>query len=359
MSETELRVTEEVRCRIVVAHDVEERLPELLGIAGRGAVVLLHDAGVGGLADRIAGRLGVSLRLAATPGEGAKSLREVERLARELAGAGVGRDGLLVCLGGGVVGDLGGFLAAIWQRGLPFALLPTSALAMLDAGIGGKTAVDLDGLKNAIGAFSWPETVAIDPRWLATLGGRELDEGLVELIKTAAMLSADVLDELVRLLPRVRARDQKALLRAIELAIELKTGVVHEDPHEHGRRALLNFGHTVGHALETRSDLLLGHGAAVAKGMLVELRMAAGVLARRAPERASGLSAAGAHVRALLGMLDLELPETGLDDAEALWQTMRHDKKARGGEVVITVPVAPGRGEAMTVERRDLDEALG
>jgi 3-dehydroquinate synthase len=258
------------------------------------------------------------------PGEAAKSLDGFAGLLRELADMGATRDACVFALGGGVVGDLAGFAAACWMRGIDLVQLPTSLLAMVDSSVGGKTAIDLPQGKNLVGAFHAPRAVFADTSVLRSLPGRELRAGLAEVVKYGAIRDAGFLDWLEANTGALLARDDAALAEAIARSCARKAAIVERDPHEHGERALLNFGHTFAHAIEAEQGYAtpgaLNHGEAVAVGMVLAARLSA----------ALGMAddAEGERLRALLEGFGLatRLP-AGLPPG-ALLARMRLDKKA-------------------------------
>jgi 3-dehydroquinate synthase len=263
-------------------------------------------------------------------GEQAKTLATVDKLARDLAAWGLLRDGVVVALGGGVVGDVAGFTAAVYHRGVAVVQVPTTLLAQIDAAVGGKTGVDLPEGKNLVGAFHQPIGVVADVATLATLPEREYRSGLGEVAKYAllARLTGDhvSLAELVEAnAAEIRTRDPEVLTALVSCCVELKAGVVARDPEERtGLRAVLNYGHTFAHALEaaTRYEGLL-HGEAVAVGLVFagELAVALGRI---------DADTAGAHAELVAALgLPTRAP-TGLD-ATQLLEVMLRDKKARGG----------------------------
>jgi 3-dehydroquinate synthase len=214
------------------------------------------------------------------PGERYKSLATIERLATELARAGAHRDAMLIPLGGGVITDLTGFLAAIYQRGVDYISLPTTLLAQVDAAIGGKTGVNLSEGKNLLGSIHPPRAVLADTTTLATLSPREFRAGLFECIKCALIRDPALLSLLTRhresILAPASHRDPKLLERVILASIRVKASIVARDEHESGERMLLNFGHTFAHALESALNYrTLLHGEAVAYGMLAALHLSA------------------------------------------------------------------------------------
>jgi 3-dehydroquinate synthase len=239
-----------------------------------------------------------------------------------LLAAGYGRDSCVIALGGGVAGDLAGFVAATYMRGIPVVQVPTTLLAMIDASVGGKTGVDTPAGKNLIGAFHPPRLVLMDPRLLATLPPEQFRSGLAEAVKHGAILDEAYFQWILEDAGAILAGDEGAVTRLVARSVELKAAVVAEDPLEHGLRAILNFGHTVGHALELDSGYSMLHGYAVALGMLAEA--AAG-------ERA-GVTQSGTVARLQQALLACGIPVTahGVDVA-AVAMAMRLDKKAREG----------------------------
>ncbi len=186
---------------------------------------------------------------------------------------GFGRDSCVVALGGGVVGDLAGFVAATYMRGVPVVQVPTSLVAMIDASIGGKTGVDVEAGKNLVGAFHAPKLVVADPEVIRTLPREERAQGLVEAVKHGAIMDGLYLDELERNMSALLDGEIGPIERAVARSVELKAEVVSEDERESGRREILNFGHTLGHAIEGASAYGVPHGTAVAAGMSLEARL--------------------------------------------------------------------------------------
>lgn len=196
-------------------------------------------------------------------GESSKSLETIETLASKLSQQGYGRDTTLIGLGGGMITDLTGFLATIFCRGVPFILIPTTLLAMVDASIGGKTAINLAEGKNRLGSLSFPQKVIVHPPFLSTLPDIEWENGFVEILKVGLLKDPDLFYQ----------ASQLPIKELIHRAIEVKRRIVAQDPCETGPRALLNLGHTVGHALEALSHYTLPHGKAVATGIVLETRL--------------------------------------------------------------------------------------
>ena len=279
-------------------------------------------------------------------GEQAKSWATLDGVFDALLAGRCGRDSVLVALGGGVVGDLGGFAAATYQRGIPFIQVPTTLLAQVDSSVGGKTAINHARGKNMIGAFHQPLAVIADVSTLDTLPERELRAGIAEVIKHGFILDAKFVDWLEQNIEKLLARDREALTHAVRRSCELKAQVVAADERESGQRAILNFGHTFGHAIEAGAgygEWL--HGEAVAAGMVMaaELSARAGTLHRGEAERVKRLVARAG------------LPVRGPKLAEDRYlELMQVDKKAAAGKVRFIL--LEGVGKA--VLRGDLDPSL-
>lgn len=257
-------------------------------------------------------------------GETHKTLSTCEKVWSGMLAAQLDRKALVINLGGGVVGDLGGFCAATFKRGIDFVQAPTTLLSMTDAAIGGKTGIDFQGIKNTIGVFQQPKAVFADPVFLQTLPRRELLSGFAEVIKHALIGAPELLEQIERT-EQLSVADCQAYLPA---SIGVKVRVVAEDPLEKGLRALLNFGHTIGHALESYwldSTDPLTHGEAVAAGMICETWLASG-------DRAYTQKVCGLIGRFFPHRI---IPETAFP---RLWQMMQQDKKNAAGAVRIAVP---------------------
>ena len=268
-------------------------------------------------------------------GEQAKSWQGAEQVMDALLAARLGRDGLVVALGGGVVGDLAGFAAAIYQRGVAFVQVPTTLLAQVDSSVGGKTAINHARGKNMIGAFHQPRAVISDVATLDTLPDRELRAGLAEVIKHGFALDAAFVDWLEANVEKILARDRGALAHAIRRSCELKARIVAEDELESGSRALLNFGHTFGHAIEAGAGYGTWlHGEAVAAGMVMaaELSLLIGQLKKNEVSR----------VRDLLKRAGLPVAGPALTP-ERLMDLMSLDKKAAKGKTRFVVLEGVGR----------------
>ena len=227
-------------------------------------VLVVTDSGVPSVyAETVAAACRDPLVVTVPQGEGSKCLAQLERLLTAMLRHGFTRSDCVVAVGGGVVGDLAGFAAAVYMRGVDFYNVPTTLLAQVDSSVGGKVAVDLDGIKNSVGAFHQPKAVVVDPAVLSTLPSRQVSNGLAEAIKMAVTLDGPLFEELER-------GDPFAMLPAVIVrSLHAKAAVVERDEREGGLRRVLNFGHTIGHGIETAAGLSrLLHGECVALGML-------------------------------------------------------------------------------------------
>jgi len=268
-------------------------------------------------------------------GESAKTLAVAERCWDALLAAGLDRTSTVVALGGGAVGDLSGFVAATYMRGLNFVQIPTTVLAQVDASIGGKTAIDHPVAKNLVGAFYQPRLVLVDPSTAATLPERDYRSGLAEIVKHGIVLDGAYFADLERSVPEILARDGATLERIIGGSCRLKAAVIERDPEEKSElRFALNYGHTIGHALEAATAFgRWTHGEAVAVGIVAEARLAVRV----------GIAEAATAERQerLLAALGFTLRITDVD-VDAVLAATRRDKKSRDGRVPFVLAPAIG-----------------
>ena len=267
-------------------------------------------------------------------GEGSKTRERWAGLTDELFAAGCTRDTTIVALGGGVVGDLAGFVAATFMRGIPVVQMPTSLLAMIDASVGGKTGVDTPAGKNLVGAFHPPAVVVADVEVIRSLPDAHRRAGLAEAIKHGVITDAAYLAMIDRRLPELLAANMDDTFDLVARSIAIKTAVVREDPRERGRRRILNFGHTIGHAIEQVSGYSLLHGECVAIGMVLEARIA---------EQMEIATAGTADtIRDVLTRAGLPFARPSDMRADAILEATRLDKKARGGHVEYALPTRIG-----------------
>jgi 3-dehydroquinate synthase len=270
-------------------------------------------------------------------GESNKTREVWARLTDQMLAKRYGRDSAIIALGGGVVGDLAGFVAATFMRGIPFIQVPTTLLAMIDASIGGKTAVDTPAGKNLVGAFHAPAAVLIDPQLLATLPLRELRAGFAEVLKHGVIADEPYLTSVASRAPRLLSADGPkgdSMFSLIVRSVEIKADIVSRDEREEGLRQVLNFGHTIGHAVELVSGFTLLHGEAVAIGMALESELAEEI----------GLAQTGTAATVNSALQSAGLP-TALppgSDGKAVIEAKRLDKKGRSGRTRFALPLRIG-----------------
>ena len=330
-------------CRVLIRAGLLEHVgPHLADLGWRGQVAVVSDARTAARYEpdllRSLASVGLSaVTLRVPAGERGKQLRIAAQLWASLASSRVGRDGGVIALGGGSVGDVAGFVAATYLRGIRLAQVPTTLLGMADASIGGKTAIDIAAGKNLVGAFHSPDAVFADLAVLATLPPRQLSSGLAEVTKCAFLADRESVAQLARSLESVRAGDLGAILAALTLAAEVKGGIVSQDPREAGLRELLNFGHTMGHAYEAASAYRVTHGEAVAVGMVYATALAERLALTAAtvrPELEDLLGRAALPTRARL--------------PKGVWSFVLQDKKARGGKLRWILPRRIGQFSVVT-----------
>jgi 3-dehydroquinate synthase len=334
---------------VFIGEDVMERIADGLetALGGRSAYWIWDEA-VWPLWGRRALDLGwpiqqdpqVILFAASEPN---KRLTSVEFLARQLVNAGANRDSALIAVGGGVTGDVTGFVASTFMRGIPYFQVPTSLLAQVDSSIGGKTGVDLPEGKNLLGTFQQAKQTYIDPRFLSTLPDVELRQGMAEVIKSA-MIGDEVLWKFVEnSSDSIKKRDPEALLRIISASCLLKSRIVQADEKETGRRRVLNLGHTVGHALEKLTGFRLRHGDCVAVGMMV-----AATLSHHLGKMRDGDLERLEEVCKIWEM-PVRIPAS--IESRAIIDTIKTDKKRIGEKLHFIMPVHIGK----VIEFTDID----
>ncbi len=318
---------------VIVGMGVLGELPRLLQRhcpAERYAVIADHKVAELHSAPLLASltEAGLDVRLFTFPaGEWNKTREQWSELTDQLLKAKFGRDSAVIAFGGGVAGDLAGFVAATYHRGIPFVQVPSTLLAMIDSSVGGKTGVDAPEGKNLVGAFHQPKLVLADVSLLSTLPKTQLSAGMAEAIKHGVILDAEYFESLADA-ERCFAKDLDYLEHVVRRSVEIKAEVVSSDEREAGRRAILNFGHTVGHAIEALSGFDLLHGEAVAIGMAIESRITNSAMSDE-----------------IVRMLErYRLPTTIPDDlsAERIIECMRADKKVRAGRIRLALPAKIG-----------------
>ena len=296
------------------------RAGELLDLKRK--VLVVTDSGVPeDYADAIAAASLAAEVVRIPQGEASKNFDHFRLLLRRMLAFGMGRGDCVAAVGGGVVGDMAGFAAACYMRGIDFFNIPTTVLSQVDSSIGGKTAIDLDGIKNVVGAFHQPRGVLVDPRVLSTLPGRQIANGLAEAVKMALCFDAEAfarfesLDPEAELAGLASGQSSPALVRIISDALNIKKKVVEADEKEQGLRRVLNFGHTLGHGIESmHSENGLLHGECVALGMLP-------------------MCSDSVRSRLLAVLSRLGLPVTCASDPDRVMQAVVHDKKQYAGKI--------------------------
>lgn len=329
---------------VVIGRGLMPELGSRIAAMAQGRTVIVTDETVAALhGPAVLAALeaaGVRARLLTVPpGEASKSFAELERVIDRLLAFGLDRRDLIVALGGGVVGDLAGLAAALYMRGIDFVQVPTTLLAQVDSSVGGKTAIDTPRGKNLVGAFHQPRLVVADIDHLATLPARQLRSGWAEVLKHGLICDAAFFDWLAGEGAVGAGGDPAALTRAVVRSVEIKSAIVGEDEKEAGRRALLNLGHTFGHAIEAElgfDEARITHGEAVALGCAMAFRFSAftGVCEAAEAERVeTAIAAAGLPTR---------LATVGTLSTEALIKRMAGDKKAEGGRLTLILARAVG-----------------
>ncbi len=370
MRETEMRETVKVD---LGERSYEVRMgPGLIAQAGTEIAPLLHRPRVRVITDEtVAGLHLEELRaglgdiemsaLALPPGEGTKCWAQLERACGWLLEQKVERKDIVIAFGGGVIGDLAGFAAAILRRGVRFVQIPTTLLAQVDSSVGGKTGINTAQGKNLIGAFHQPSLVLADIDLLGTLTARDFIAGYGEVVKYGLLGDAQFFDWLEANGPALAAGDTAARLKAVRRSVEMKAGIVARDETEEGERALLNLGHTFCHALESATGygarLLHGEGVAIGCALAFELSQRLGLCSQEAPSRVR------AHLKAMGMKTDLADIDGPLPDADGLIALMAQDKKVLDGKMRFIL--ARGIGEAFVtsdvprdVLKRLLEDAL-
>jgi 3-dehydroquinate synthase len=348
---------------VTIAAGALDRIGEIVrGSAAAHRYAVITDDNVAPLyAARVASalRLPDSSTFVMPSGEAHKTRDTWARLTDDLLAAGYGRDTTIIALGGGVVGDLAGFVAATFMRGVPYVQVPTTLLAMIDASVGGKTGVDTAAGKNLVGAFHQPAAVVADTSMLASLPIEQLRAGIAEAIKHGVIADEEYFARVESLCGALSSVDvtSPAMLDLVARSVEIKADVVRRDEREGGIRKTLNFGHTVGHAVELASGYALLHGEAVAIGMVYE-----GMLAERVGAAPAGTAEAIRRVVRKASLPDTLPSGVAADDVVI---ATRGDKKARGGRVEYALPARIGamagasRGWSMPVSEDLLREVLG
>jgi len=315
---------------IVVERGCLQKAGQLLDLARK--VCIITDEGVPAqYAKTLAAQCKDPVIVTVDAGEETKTMDTVTKICRVLLERGFSRKDCVAAVGGGMVGDLAGFAAAAFMRGIDFYNLPTTLLSQVDSSIGGKTGVNLDGVKNIVGAFWQPKGVLIDPDTLSTLSSRLYAEGMAEAVKMALTSDAALFEKL--------EQGHLPVEQVLEGALAIKKSVVEQDERESGLRKLLNFGHTIGHGVESAARGSLYHGECVALGMVP-------MCGREVRER-------------LIPLLEkLGLPTACDLDKEAIWQAMQHDKKSSSSGFSAVFVEKPGQGFVKQVSFAEMKAIL-
>ena len=323
---------------------------KLNGLGAMGAVAVVTAPPVwahhGSRLDAILRGSGIYAKIIEVPdGEKAKSLEVYSNVVDDLLASGADRSSVVVSFGGGCVGDLAGFVAATYMRGIRLVHVPTTLLAQVDASIGGKTAINHPRAKNLVGVFHQPSFVLSDMDLLKTLPVREIGCGVAELIKYGAVLDCGLLDLLEGEMPALLRLEAASLERAVTSAVKLKAEMVSRDELDRGTRMLLNFGHTVGHAIEAATSHGCSHGEAVALGMVAEARLSkcVGLLSEEDEKR----------LRHIIAAYGLPIGASGIP-LEAVISLMENDKKATAGALRFALPRRLGEGTLVTAPPMDV-----
>ncbi len=340
---------------IHIEWDVAAGIGGYVGALQPSSVAVITDMTVGRLwgeslrYDLLAARL-PTVMIEVPTGEPYKRLETVETVYDRLLDYGIDRQSVIVALGGGVVGDMAGFVAATWMRGVKgLVQVPTTLLAMVDASIGGKTGVDHPKGKNLIGAFRQPDMILADPAFLSSLPPREWRSGMAEVVKHGIISNPDLFAKL-RTSPPLHPTDMT--IELLTRAIEVKTAIVERDPYERGERATLNLGHTFGHAYEVLSEYTLTHGEAVSIGIVTAAR-----LSERLGIAATGLAT---HIESVLAAFGLPTTWDYASSPDEIWNMMQSDKKKAGkglrfvlpraiGDVIVTEPGAVPHADVVAI----------
>jgi len=323
-----------------IGRNILDRLALILSKNGWGSrYFLVTDSLVSRLhGDRVVGVLGrmglVVEKIEFPAGEASKNVQTCISMSEQLVERGADRTSALIALGGGVVGDVTGLVASIFMRGIPYVQVPTTLLAQVDSSIGGKTGVDVPSAKNMLGTFYQPKAVFIDIDFLSTLPSREFTNGLAEIVKYGIIEDPDLLQDLQSGGEALHKRDAKFLETIISRSCRIKKGIVEIDETERGLRRILNFGHTVGHAVEAESSYKLSHGEAVAMGMV-----AATILS----ERLGHLSPKDRdHVLDVIRHMGLPDRIPAALDTDGILSRLRRDKKKKGESIHFVLLKKPG-----------------
>lgn len=340
---------------ILLANDGFSSLASLL--KGEKEVYLIYDENLTAFAKEIAATVpSIRKSIPLSTSEELKTMETVLAIERLLLQADATRNALLLALGGGITTDITGFVASIYKRGVRYANIPTTLLAQVDAAIGGKTGVNLDGYKNMLGSFLQPQFTYLCSEVLRTLGQRDFLAGAAELLKTFLIADGGRYKEAVRFLDCARNDESgdwndKELMGLIWEAAQIKAGIVERDPLEQGERAVLNLGHTFGHAIEHQAQLCgddIRHGEAVAMGIIMAARLS----------EAMNIAENGLAESLVADFTSIGLPVQSPYPLDSLREAMEKDKKSAGGKVKFILPLKPGEVRIVPLSPADACEIL-
>ena len=316
---------------IVIGHGQLDNISDYIDL-NRKVLIVTDDGVPSRYARKVCDSSKDGIIVTVSQGEGSKSIATFEKLLKTMLQNHFTRGDCVVAVGGGVVGDLAGFTAASYMRGVDFYNIPTTVLSQVDSSIGGKTAVNLDGIKNVVGAFYQPKKVIIDIETLKTLPKRQISNGLAEAVKMSLTSDAQLFE--------LFENGEYELDNVIERSLMIKKAVVEKDEKEQGLRRILNFGHTIGHGIESFEELVgLYHGECVALGMIP-------------------MCSEGTRKRLVRVLESLGLPTSCDLDLDKVYEAMLHDKKAAGGNITVVTVSEPGKFDLKSVPAQELRERI-
>ena len=328
-------------CSVLVGDDVLGELPHVVAELEADHIMLLYDAALPAIAGRVHALLPQAVSVAVPSGEGSKSFERVEQLVQELVLNHASMQSVLVNVGGGMITDLGGFVASVFARGIRCIHVPTNLLGMADASIGGKTYVNVGKVKNMVGTLWYPSAVLSDTSFLQELPQHQIEEGLVEILKIAALTDAEFFGWIEEHVDQCLAREPEVLETCVQNAVQAKADVLQQGSRDGHSNFLLNFGHTVGHAIEALSHFSLSHAEAVGIGMLIEMDIAG--------------AAARDRIETLLTQLSMPIDLPREIQARDIWEVILSDKNVRSdGEVRIIVPKGIGGHVILPITKAEL-----
>ncbi|MGC8948120.1 MAG: 3-dehydroquinate synthase [Thermoprotei archaeon] len=350
--EVNMKISDNINTKIIIDRNLLNHLDNLVEDLRPHKIAIITDPLVADLwlpiVKTVLDNLGIVLKIIIVQrGEKAKTFSTYKRILRELIDFGFTRKSLIIGFGGGSICDLSGFVASTYMRGVPLILIPTTLLAQVDAAIGGKNGIDFIG-KNMVGTFYHPLKIIVDPNVLNTLDTRDFRSGLAEIVKSAVIMDREFFNELEVNVNNLKDPNSSLFTYVIAKSIQLKVKVVESDYKENNLRMILNYGHTIGHALEKSSKFRIRHGYAVSIGMVVEAFIATKVLGFTENETL--------RISSLLSSLGL--PTKFSSDLEILIKNMELDKKFWYNKPLMALPKSIGHAELVNVEYGVIKECL-